>query len=265
VDFMTIHAGITKKIVDRMGERLIPITSRGGCFIAAWILHNKKENPMYEHFDAILDIVKNYDVVISLGDALRPASIHDATDWCQLEELRNLGKLTKMARTKGVQVIIEGPGHLPLNHIEKNIKLEKKICDNAPFYVLGPLVTDIGVGHDHITGAIGGALAAMYGADFLCYVTPSEHLGLPNVEDVKNGVIASKIAAHAADIVKLKNHAQDDEMSHARKKLDWNKMFELSLDPKIKEKYANLKNKKECTMCGKYCALKILRNALKDN
>jgi len=264
VDFLTLHCGITRDIVDDLGSRLIPITSRGGCFLAAWMLENKKQNPLYEHFDSVLEIAREYDAVISLGDALRPACIHDASDAAQIQELINLGRLTKKARKAGVPVIIEGPGHVPLDQIEANLLLEKKICDNAPFYVLGPLVTDIGVGHDHITGAIGGAVAAMHGADFLCYVTPSEHLGLPGKDDVREGVIASKIAAHAADIVRLRDTERDDEMSLARKDLDWERMFSLCIDKDIRKTHGDLVNKKECTMCGKYCALKILREYFKE-
>ncbi len=263
VDFLTLHCGITRNILDDLGGRMIPITSRGGSFLAAWMIKNKEENPLYENFDQILEIVGKYDAVISLGDALRPASIHDATDIPQMQELINLGRLTKRARKAKVPVIIEGPGHVPLDQIEANVVLEKKICDNAPFYVLGPLVTDIALGYDHISGAIGGALAAMYGADFLCYVTPSEHLGLPTAEDVKKGVIASKIAAHAADIVRLKDTGRDDKMSRARKDLDWDKMFKFCIDESVKEKYSNLVDKNVCTMCGKYCALKIVKEYLK--
>ena len=259
VDFLTIHSGITRNIVEGLKNRLIPVTSRGGSFLAAWMIKNNEENPLYSHFEDILEIAKEYEVVLSLGDALRPACIHDASDNAQIQELLNLGRLTRKARNAGVQVIIEGPGHVPLDQIEMNVKLEKKICDNAPFYVLGPLVTDIGMGRDHITGAIGGAIAAMHGADFLCYVTPSEHLGLPTKEGVREGVIASKIAAHAADIVRLKDTSRDDELSKARYELDWNKMFSLALDDKLCDQYAHLKNKKECTMCGQYCALKILK------
>lgn len=259
VDFLTIHSGITKEIVESMNKRLIPITSRGGSFIAAWMIRNDQENPLYKNFDRILEIAKEYGVVLSLGDALRPGSTHDATDIPQIQELINLGRLTKSARKQGVQVIVEGPGHVPLDQIEMNVLLEKRICDNAPFYVLGPLVTDIALGYDHITGAIGGAIAAMHGADFLCYVTPSEHLGLPTVEDVKNGVIASRIAAHAADMVRLKKSRIDDEISLARKELNWNRMFELCIDKNIKKAHSKPINKKSCTMCGKYCALKIVK------
>lgn len=264
VDFLTLHCGITRDIVENLNKRLIPLTSRGGGFLAAWIIKNRRENPLYEHFDEILEIVKEYDVVISLGDALRPASLHDSSDVPQIQELINLGKLTQRAREMNVPVIIEGPGHVPLDQIEMNVLLEKRICGNAPFYVLGPLVTDIAMGYDHISGAIGGAVAAMYGADFLCYVTPAEHLGLPTVEDVKNGVVASKIAAHAADIVRLGDTRRDDELSRARKELDWNKMFELCIDKKIREDYSELVDKRVCTMCGKYCALKIINEYLEE-
>ncbi len=263
VDFLTLHCGITRRIVERVSERLIPITSRGGSFIAAWIIKNERENPLYTEFDRILEIVKEYDVVISLGDALRPAGIHDASDWCQFQELLNMGRLTRRAREAGVPIIIEGPGHVPLNQIEMNVKLEKRLCDNAPFYVLGPLVTDIALGYDHISGAIGGALAAMHGADFLCYVTPSEHLGLPTVDDVRVGVIASKIAAHAADIVRLGDTKRDDELSKARKELDWDRIFKLCIDGRVRAEHKDLVGKKACTMCGRYCALKILEDYLK--
>ncbi len=260
VDFMTIHAGITLDITRHLkGQRLIPITSRGGSLIGSWMAENDCENPLYTHFEDILEILKEYSVVISLGDALRPAATCDATDIPQIQELINLGRLNKIAKKKGVQVIIEGPGHVPLDQIEMNVKLQKKLCDNAPFYVLGPLVTDIALGYDHITSAIGGAVAAMHGADFLCYVTPSEHLGLPDVSDVKEGVIASKIAAHAADMVKLKDTKADYEMSLARRDLNWKKMFELGIDKDIGKIHSDLCEKEECTMCGEYCALKSAR------
>ena len=264
VDFMTIHAGITQDMITGMKERIIPITSRGGSFVLAWMIKNQRENPLYEHFDLVLDVVKEHGVVISLGDALRPAATEDATDILQIQELVNLGKLTQMARKEGVGIIIEGPGHVPLNQIEANVILEKKICDNAPFYVLGPLVTDIALGYDHISGAIGGAIAAMHGADFLCYVTPAEHLGLPSTEDVREGVIASKIAAHAADMIKLDDRTRDLEMSNARKELNWHQMFELSIDTDMKTKYSNLIDKKACTMSGEYCALKIVEEYLRN-
>lgn len=259
VDFVTIHCGITKDIVGYFEERLIPVTSRGGSFLAAWMRENHEENPLYSGFDSILEILKEHEVTLSLGDALRPACLHDASDRAQIQELVNLGHLTKRARSAGVKVIIEGPGHVPLDQIEMNVKLQKRLCDNAPFYVLGPLVTDIALGYDHITSAIGGAVAAMHGADFLCYVTPSEHLGLPGLEDVKNGVIASRIAAHAADIVKRGDRERDDAMSRARFNLDWDGMFRHCLDPHVREKYPDLKGHDVCTMCSSYCALKIFR------
>ncbi|MBN2250909.1 MAG: phosphomethylpyrimidine synthase ThiC [Candidatus Altiarchaeota archaeon] len=262
VDFLTLHCGITKEIVEGLDKRLIPITSRGGSFLAAWMVKNRQENPLYEQFDEVLEIVKEYDVVISLGDALRPACINDATDAAQIRELINLGELTKKARNAGVPVIIEGPGHVPLDQIEMNVLLEKRICDNAPLYVLGPLVTDIAIGYDHITGAIGGAVAAMHGADFLCYVTPSEHLGLPTNDNVREGVVASKIAAHAADIVRFRDDGRDYELSKARKELDWNRMFELCIDKEVRKEHPDLADRNVCTMCGKYCALRILREYL---
>ncbi|HHQ45448.1 MAG TPA: phosphomethylpyrimidine synthase ThiC [Candidatus Altiarchaeales archaeon] len=261
VDFLTIHCGVTKHIVEElMPKRLIPVTSRGGSLLARWIRHHKRENPLYENFEKVCEILKEYEVVLSLGDGLRPGCIHDATDEAQLEELKRLGEFTLTARKMGVQIIIEGPGHVPLDQIEYNMKIQKKICHNAPFYVLGPLVTDIGVGYDHITGAIGGALAAMHGADFLCYVTPSEHLGLPKKDDVINGVVASKIAAHAADLVKLGDTSRDDAMSRARKCLDWDEMFKNALFPQIRAKYPHLKGKDACSMCEEYCALKYDRD-----
>ncbi len=264
VDFVTLHCGITLDLVDKLNERLIPVTSRGGSFMAAWMIKNKQENPLYEFFDEVLEVVNEYDVVISLGDAMRPACLRDSSDELQLKELFNLGRLTKKAREANTPVIIEGPGHIPLDEIEYNVKLEKKICDNSPFYVLGPLVTDTALGYDHIAGAIGGALAAMHGADFLCYVTPSEHMGLPGIEDVKQGVIASRIAAHAADIVRLGTKEVDDEMSKARGELDWKTMFRLGVDEDIGERYPELLDKEGCSMCGKYCALKIVREYIRS-
>lgn len=263
VDFLTLHCGITRDIVERIATRLIPITSRGGSFIASWIIEHKEENPLLTHFSEILEIVKEYEATISLGDALRPGCLKDSSDVFQIQELLTLGKLVKIARKEGAKVIVEGPGHVPLNEIEMNMKLEKKICDEAPFYVLGPLVTDIALGYDHISAAIGGAIAAIHGADFLCYVTPSEHLGLPDVTDVKQGVIAAKIAAHAANIVRKGYLDRDTLLSKYRRELNWDKVFELSIDPEIKKKYPSLKDRKECTMCGKYCAIKIVDNYLK--
>ncbi len=270
IDFFTIHAGVTKKSLNilKNNRRLLDIVSRGGAILASWIAHHKKENPFYEYFDKILDIAYKYDVTLSLGDALRPGSILDATDKAQICELKILGELTRCARKRNVQVIIEGPGHVPLNQIEKNVALEKKICRGAPFYVLGPLVTDVASGYDHISSSIGGALAASFGADFLCYVTPSEHLRHPSVSDVKEGVIASRIAAHAADIVKkIKSATQwDKEMSLARKRRDWKRQIKLSIDPD-KAKYYRTSSRPHlldvCTMCGEYCSIKLMEKCLR--
>jgi len=268
VDFMTVHCGVNFESIGRLKSdpRVMDVVSRGGAFLIKWILANKEENPLYKKFDVLLDIAKKYGVALSLGDGMRPGCIADATDRAQIQELIILGQLTERARKAGVQVIIEGPGHVPFNEIEANIKLAKSICKGAPFYVLGPLPTDVAVGHDHITGAIGGTLAAAAGADFLCYVTPSEHLGLPDLEDVREGVIATRIAAHAGDIVKgVKGAAQWDlEMSRARKSLNWERQIELALDPE-KAKKMHEKNKSEnvCTMCGKYCSMKIMNESFK--
>lgn len=270
VDFFTIHAGITRKSLKALtrSRRIMGIVSRGGAIIASWMYRNKKENPFYEHFDRILEIAHKYDVCLSLGDGLRPGTIFDATDNAQLAELRILGQLCLRARRKSVQVMIEGPGHVPINHIQKNVFLEKKICHGAPFYVLGPLVTDVACGYDHISSAIGAALAASYGADFLCYVTPAEHLRLPSIDDVKNGVVASKIAAHAADIAKNIPQAVDwdRQMSVARKARDWKKQIELALDPIKAKQYRLSSRPKEssvCTMCGKYCSIKVMEECLR--
>ena len=269
VDFMTVHVGINKNTAQRFktNKRLTNIVSRGGSIIFAWMEMTGKENPFYEHYDEILDICQKYDVTISLGDACRPGCIKDASDISQIEELLTLGELTKRAWQKDVQVIIEGPGHMPLDQIESNIKIQQTICQGAPFYVLGPLVTDIAPGYDHITAAIGGALAAASGAAFLCYVTPAEHLRLPDLNDVKEGIIASKIAAHAADIAKGIKGAKewDDRMSTARKNLDWEKMFDLAIDPQKARKYRNeAKPEKEdtCSMCGNFCAVKNMNRIL---
>jgi len=264
VDFMTIHAGITKHIVDRLkkSSRITGVVSRGGVFLANWIRHHQKENPLYNNFDYLLEIARKYDFCISLGDALRPGCIADASDWFQLQELMTIGDLVERCWKADVQVIVEGPGHVPLDQVEANVVFEKAVCRGAPFYVLGPLVTDIGAGYDHIVGAIGGAVAAMAGADFLCYVTPSEHLGLPTVEDVRDGVIASKIAAHSADLVKLKNRAaaQDLKVAEARNKLNWATQHKFSVDPeRAKQVRKRVKPKtKACSMCGDYCVFKIL-------
>jgi len=265
VDFMTVHCGVTLKTLDIMKEvkRVAGIVSRGGSFLVHWMLANKKENPLYLYFNRLLDIAYKYDVTLSLGDGLRPGSIADATDSLQIAELSVLGRLTELAWRRNVQVMIEGPGHVPLDQIEANVVLEKELCKEAPFYVLGPLVTDISPGYDHITSAIGGALAASFGADFLCYVTPSEHIRLPRVEDVRVGVIASRIAAHAADIAKGIGRSRDwdIEMSRARRKLDWKKQKRFSIDPKKFEEERSLskpRDKKVCTMCGRFCAIKTL-------
>ncbi|MCX7677703.1 MAG: phosphomethylpyrimidine synthase ThiC [Spirochaetes bacterium] len=262
VDYMTIHAGVTKGALESLAsqQRILGITSRGGSIIAHWIAHNKKENPLYEHFDEILDILAEFNVAISLGDGLRPGAIHDASDRGQVHEMLILGRLARRARAKGVQVIIEGPGHMPIDLIADNMRLEKTLCDGAPYYVLGPLVTDIAPGYDHITSAIGGAIAAASGADFLCYVPPAEHLRLPTVEDVRVGVIASKIAAHAGDLVKRRSDAiqLDNEMSKARKKRDWEAMFRLALDgAKARKMRLEIPSQNDqCSMCGEFCAIK---------
>lgn len=264
VDFFTIHAGVTQKSLKSLKEsrRILNIVSRGGAILAGWIKMHKKENPFFEHFDKILDIAYRYDVVLSLGDGMRPGSILDANDKAQFTELKILGGLALRARKKNVQVMIEGPGHVPLNKIQENIVMEKRLCHNAPFYVLGPLVTDIASGYDHITASIGGAVAAGYGADFLCYVTPAEHLRHPSLLDVKEGVIASKIAAHAADIVKGSKGSidRDRQMSFSRRNRNWHKQIALSIDPdKAKEYRLSSKpsDNEVCTMCGGYCPIKL--------
>lgn len=269
VDFMTIHAGINKETAARFKKnpRLTNIVSRGGALLFAWMELNKRENPFFEYYDELLDICRDYDVTVSLGDACRPGSIKDATDASQIQELIVLGELTKRAWEKDVQVMIEGPGHMALNEIAPNMLLEKKLCHGAPFYVLGPLVTDIAPGYDHITSAIGGAIAAANGADFLCYVTPAEHLRLPTLEDMQEGIIASRIAAHAADIAKGVPGAArwDEEMSAARRNLDWPRMFELALDPEKAVRYRSesMPEKEEtCTMCGKMCAIRHMNKVL---
>jgi phosphomethylpyrimidine synthase len=262
VEFMTVHSGLTSKalqLVDR-SERVSGIVSRGGSLLAKWMRHRHAENPLYKDFDYLLELVKDFNVVLSLGDALRPGSIADSTDAPQIEELITLGKLVERSQNAGVGAMVEGPGHVPLNEIGPNVLLEKRLCRGAPFYVLGPIVTDIAAGYDHIAGAIGGAIAAMHGADFLCYVTPSEHLALPGVEDVKLGVIASKIAAHAADISRGKDLKRDREVSKARAGLDWTEQFKHLLDP---EKACRVREERHprdpavCTMCGEFCSLKL--------
>ena len=269
VDFMTIHVGINKQTARRFKEnkRLTNIVSRGGSIIFAWMEMTGEENPFYEHYDRILDICREYDVTLSLGDACRPGCIEDASDISQIEELVTLGELTGRAWEKDVQVIIEGPGHMPLDQIAANMKIQETICKGAPFYVLGPLVTDIAPGYDHITAAIGGAVAASAGAAFLCYVTPAEHLKLPDGEDVKEGIIAARIAAHAADIAKGIKGAKewDHQMSDARKRLDWETMFNLAIDPEKARRYrAMSKPEKEdtCSMCGNFCAMKNMNRIM---
>jgi len=268
VDFMTLHCGVTQAAVARLKNqgRMTDVVSRGGAFLIGWMLHNDKENPLYQYYDRLLNLALEYDFTLSLGDGLRPGCLADATDRAQLEELIILGELVERSKKAGVQAMIEGPGHLPLNQIETNVQLEKSLCCGAPFYVLGPLVTDIGAGYDHITAAIGGAIAAAAGADFLCYVTPTEHLSIPNVEDVKEGVIASRIAAHAADIVKGVKGAKewDEQMSKARKALDWKTQTKLSLDPELSRQVHSKipADGATCSMCGKYCAMAIVEKYL---
>ncbi len=272
VDFVTVHCGLTRRAVGRLKDegRILDIVSRGGSFLLEWMIYNDRENPLYEYFDRLLEIVKKYDVALSLGDGLRPGCLEDATDRSQIEELLTIGELRDTALESGVQVIIEGPGHVPLNQVELNIKIQKEICKGAPFYVLGPLVTDIAMGYDHIAAAIGGAIAGAAGADFLCYVTPAEHIRLPNLEDVKEGVIASKIAAHAADVAKGVPGAveRDRKMAECRKNLDWNGQIELSLDPEKIRKWRSEVPPAEqdvCSMCGEFCAIRTVERALRKN
>jgi len=267
VDFITVHCGVTRIAVERLRKtrRLLGVVSRGGSFLIEWMLYNGKENPLYEHYDRLLKIAKRYDVTLSLGDGLRPGCLADATDRPQVQETIVLGELTERAWAEGVQVMIEGPGHVPLDQIEANVVLEKRLCKGAPFYVLGPLVTDVSPGYDHITCAIGGAIAGKAGADFLCYVTPSEHLKLPSVEDVREGVIATRIAGHAADIARGNKIAlqRNMEMAKARMAFDWEKQIELSLDPlKARRYHEEGKSGQEdvCTMCGEFCAIKRVKD-----
>jgi phosphomethylpyrimidine synthase len=269
VDFMTIHCGITKNTLERMDsqQRLMGVVSRGGSFTIEWMSHHNKENPLYENFDYLLDILKEHEVTLSLGDGIRPGCLVDATDRNQVQELIHLGELTERAWDAGVQIIIEGPGHMPMNEIEANVLL---LCKGAPFYVLGPLVTDIAPGYDHITGAIGGAIAGAAGADYLCYVTPAEHLKLPNVDDVREGVIASKIAAHAADIAKGLPGAieKDIAMARCRNNLDWKGQIELSIDPEKARRFRDEGGTYKgdaCSMCGSYCAIKVFKRAQKKS
>jgi len=268
VDFITVHCGVTQSAIARLKQqgRVADVVSRGGAFLIGWILHNEQENPLYEHYDRLLELAKEFDVTLSLGDGMRPGCLADATDRAQVEELLIAGELVQRAQQAGVQVMVEGPGHLPLNQIETNVHLQKAICKGAPFYVLGPLVTDVAAGYDHITGAIGGAIAAAAGTDFLCYVTPAEHLSLPDPDDVKQGVIASRIAAHAADIVKGVKDAEqwDMKMSVARKKLDWEEQARLSLDPERSRQVHSTHTTAgaACSMCGEFCAMALMEEFL---
>ena len=268
VDFMTVHCGVTKKTIDRLkrSPRVTDVVSRGGAFTIGWILHNDKENPLYEYFDRLLEIAHTYDITLSIGDGLRPGSIADASDRPQIEELLTIGELVERSRAAGVQAMVEGPGHVPLDQIAANVQLEKSVCKGAPFYVLGPLVTDIGAGYDHISCAIGGAIAASVGADYLCYVTPSEHLSLPDPEDVREGVIATRLAAHAGDIVKNVRGARewDLKMSQARKNLDWDDQIKYALDPvkASKARSQHTTSGSGCSMCGQYCAMELISKYL---
>ncbi len=270
VDFVTVHCGVTRESIEGLPKkrRVCGVVSRGGSMMIEWMAYNKRENPLYEYYDRLLKLAKEYDATLSLGDGLRPGSIADATDRYQIKELIAIGELVKWARAENVSVMVEGPGHIPLHEIEANIRLQKSICDGAPFYVLGPLVTDIGAGHDHIVSAIGGALAAYYGADYLCYVTPSEHLALPTVEEVREGVIASKLAAHAADIARGNKRARDIDLrvSKARYALDWSKVLTLVADPAKATKIfkrARSHSDMTCTMCGEFCAMKKTREVIR--
>jgi len=269
VDFITVHSGLTRKAIERLKSegRVLDIVSRGGSFLLEWMIYNDKENPLYEHYDRLLEISKKYDLTLSLGDGLRPGCLADATDRAQIEELLTIGELHDIALKEGVQTIIEGPGHVPLNQVELNIRIQKEICKGAPFYVLGPLVTDIAMGYDHIAASIGGAVAGAAGADFLCYVTPAEHIRLPNIDDVIEGVIALKIAAHAADIAKGTPGAieRDRRMAECRKRLDWNGQIANSLNPdKVRKWRAEVPPSEQevCSMCGEFCAIRTVEKAL---
>ncbi len=272
VDFFTIHVGVTKEIVNYLVDhpRTMGIVSRGGTFLASWILKNDMENPYNRRYDYLLEMAKEYDFTLSLGDGMRPGCIFDSTDYAQIQELLEISKLVKRAWKANVQVMVEGPGHIPLNEIERNIKMQKSLCEEAPFYVLGPIVTDIAPGYDDLVSAIGGAIAGMAGADYLCYVTPSEHLGLPNKEEVKRGVIACKIAAHAVNIAKYGKRASnwDYKMDIARKNLDWKEMINQSIDPELAQKIhfrdGNAIDDEVCSMCGEFCAIKLLKEALEN-
>ena len=267
VDFVTVHCGLTLKALENMRSegRVMGLVSRGGAILAGWMMEKGKENPLYEDYDRLLELAREYDLTLSLGDGLRPGCLEDATDRAQIQELLLLGELVQRARDAEVQVMVEGPGHVPFDQVETNIKIAKSLCKEAPFYVLGPLVTDVAPGYDHISAAIGGTMAAVSGADFLCYVTPAEHLGLPGPQDVRQGVMASRLAAHAADVARGIESARrwDREMSYARRNLNWERQIELSLDPELASSLrGNLNPDKaeECTMCGSYCALKLVKD-----
>ena len=267
MDFMTVHCGITKESVSwiKKSGRLMDVVSRGGSFLTAWILHNEEENPLYKNFDYLLELARKYEFTLSLGDGFRPGCINDASDQAQISELMTLGHLVKRSREAGVQAMVEGPGHMKMDEIAANMKMEKKLCYGAPFYTLGPLVTDIAPGYDHITAAIGGAIAAANGADFLCYVTPAEHLSLPDENDVREGVIASKIAGHAADLTRGIGKEKDEKMARARKVLDWNAMYDVCLDEEKARRYRArgcTEEKDGCSMCGDVCAVKIVNQYL---
>ena len=267
MDFMTVHCGITMETVKwiKKSDRLMDVVSRGGSFLTAWILHNEEENPLYRNFDYLLEMARKYEFTLSLGDGFRPGCIHDASDQAQISELMTLGHLVKRSRAAGVQAMVEGPGHMKMDEIAANMKLQKTLCDHAPFYTLGPLVTDIAPGYDHITAAIGGAIAAANGADFLCFVTPAEHLSLPDENDVREGVIASKIAAHAADLTRGIGVEKDDKMAAARKALDWKSTYEVCLDEEKARRYRArgcTEEKDGCSMCGDVCAVKIVNQYL---
>ena len=271
VDFAVAHVGVTKQSVERLRKqhRLIPMVSRGGAFHMAWILHNKKENPLYKNFDYLLEIAKEYDLTLSLGDGMRSGAIYDSNDRAKFQELLIIGELVEKARKAGVQAMVEGPGHMPLNNIRANIEIMKTVTKEAPYFVLGPLVTDIAPGYDHFVAGIGGAIAGYYGADFLCYVTPAEHLSLPGLDDVRQGVIAARIAAHAADLARGIDRDVDKDFSQARENLDWNKMFKLCIDPVKAKEYRKNRPPHEdpstCTMCGKLCAIKIVNEYLRNS
>jgi len=269
IDFAVTHVGITRESVERLRKqrRLIPMVSRGGAFHMAWILHNEQENPLYKNFDYLLDIAKKYDITLSLGDGMRSGSLYDSNDRAKFQELLIIGELVEMARKKGVQTMVEGPGHMPLNDISPNIQVMKKVTKEAPYFVLGPLVTDIAPGYDHFVGGIGGAIAGLAGADFLCYLTPAEHLSLPDKDDVREGVIATRIAAHAADVARGIDRNVDFDFSKAREKLEWNKMFSLCIDPKRAKEYRDkrlpMEDENTCSMCGNLCAIELVKKYLK--